>query len=178
MSQVVEQEKPASPQVAHYAAEYRRSIAQAPAQPRWVATGPRERDRAVRAPRLSDHEARAVALHERRADRRAHVCARDGWRRRRRADCRLQAAQRARSRTPCASTAGSRRSCRGSTRCRKACSCSVSKRHSRRTRRSSNRISAKLSLTADQRVHVAEYGVPARRHRADASRAHRDRAAD
>ena len=37
MSQVVEQEKPASPQLAHYIAEYRRAIAQGPAQPRWVA---------------------------------------------------------------------------------------------------------------------------------------------
>ena len=37
MAQLVEQEKPASPQVAHYAAEYRRSVEQGPAQPRWVA---------------------------------------------------------------------------------------------------------------------------------------------
>lgn len=37
MSQVVEREKPASPQLAHYTAEYQRAIAQVPAQPRWVA---------------------------------------------------------------------------------------------------------------------------------------------
>jgi Fe-S cluster assembly protein SufD len=37
MSQVVEREKPASPQLAHYTAEYQRAIAQAPSQPRWVA---------------------------------------------------------------------------------------------------------------------------------------------
>jgi Fe-S cluster assembly protein SufD len=37
MSQVVEREKPASPQVAHYTAEYHRAVAQAPLQPRWVA---------------------------------------------------------------------------------------------------------------------------------------------
>jgi len=37
MSQVVEREKPASPQIAHYTAEYHRAVAQAPAQPRWVA---------------------------------------------------------------------------------------------------------------------------------------------
>ena len=37
MSQVVEREKPASPQLAHYTAEYHRAIAQVPAQPRWVA---------------------------------------------------------------------------------------------------------------------------------------------
>ena len=36
MSQVVEREKPASPRVAHYVAEYRRATAQAPSQPRWV----------------------------------------------------------------------------------------------------------------------------------------------
>ena len=36
MSQVVEQEKPAGAQVAHYAAEFRRAGAPAPAQPRWV----------------------------------------------------------------------------------------------------------------------------------------------
>jgi Fe-S cluster assembly protein SufD len=36
MAQLVEQEKQTSPQVAHYAAEYRRSIEQGPAQPRWV----------------------------------------------------------------------------------------------------------------------------------------------
>ena len=36
MSHVVEQEKPASPQLAHYSAEYRRAVAQTPAQPRWV----------------------------------------------------------------------------------------------------------------------------------------------
>ena len=37
MSQVVERPKPVSPQVAHYSAEYRRSVSQAAAQPRWVA---------------------------------------------------------------------------------------------------------------------------------------------
>ena len=37
MSQVVEQEKSAGAQVAHYTAEYRRASAQASAQPRWVA---------------------------------------------------------------------------------------------------------------------------------------------
>ena len=37
MAQLVEQEKQASPQVAHYVAEYRRSIEQGPAQPRWAA---------------------------------------------------------------------------------------------------------------------------------------------
>ena len=37
MAQLVEQEKQSSPQVAHYAAEYRRSLEQGPAQPRWVA---------------------------------------------------------------------------------------------------------------------------------------------
>jgi Fe-S cluster assembly protein SufD len=36
MSQVVEREKPASPQMAHYTAEYHRAVAQAPSQPRWV----------------------------------------------------------------------------------------------------------------------------------------------
>jgi Fe-S cluster assembly protein SufD len=36
MSQVVEREKPASPRLAHYAAEYQRAIAQSPAQPRWL----------------------------------------------------------------------------------------------------------------------------------------------
>jgi Fe-S cluster assembly protein SufD len=36
MSQLVEQEKPASPQIAHYTAEYQRAVAQMPAQPRWV----------------------------------------------------------------------------------------------------------------------------------------------
>ena len=36
MAQLVEQEKQTSPQVAHDAAEYRRSIEQGPAQPRWV----------------------------------------------------------------------------------------------------------------------------------------------
>ena len=37
MSQVVEREKPTSPQLAHYIAEYQRAVAQAPSQPRWVA---------------------------------------------------------------------------------------------------------------------------------------------
>ena len=37
MSQVVEREKPASPQLAHYTAEYQRAIAHAASQPRWVA---------------------------------------------------------------------------------------------------------------------------------------------
>ena len=37
MAQLVEQEKQASAQVAHYVAEYRRAIGQGPAQPRWVA---------------------------------------------------------------------------------------------------------------------------------------------
>jgi Fe-S cluster assembly protein SufD len=36
MAQLVEQEKQTSPNVAHYAAEYRRSLEQGPAQPRWV----------------------------------------------------------------------------------------------------------------------------------------------
>jgi Fe-S cluster assembly protein SufD len=36
MAQLVEQEKQSSPQVAHYAAEYRRSLEQGAAQPRWV----------------------------------------------------------------------------------------------------------------------------------------------
>ena len=36
MAQLVEQEKQTSPQVAHYVAEYRRSIEQG-ARPRWVA---------------------------------------------------------------------------------------------------------------------------------------------
>ena len=36
MAQVVEQEKPASPQLAHYTAEYRRAVAQGPSQPRWM----------------------------------------------------------------------------------------------------------------------------------------------
>jgi Fe-S cluster assembly protein SufD len=37
MAQLVEQDKQTSPNVAHYAAEYRRSLEQGPAQPRWVA---------------------------------------------------------------------------------------------------------------------------------------------
>ncbi|HUP40829.1 MAG TPA: hypothetical protein VM115_11970, partial [Vicinamibacterales bacterium] len=37
MAQLVEQEKQTSPNVAHYAAEYRRTLEQAPAQPRWLA---------------------------------------------------------------------------------------------------------------------------------------------
>jgi Fe-S cluster assembly protein SufD len=36
MAQLVEQEKQSSPQVAHYAAEYHRSLEQGAAQPRWV----------------------------------------------------------------------------------------------------------------------------------------------
>jgi Fe-S cluster assembly protein SufD len=36
MAQLVEQDKQISPNVAHYAAEYRRSLEQGPAQPRWV----------------------------------------------------------------------------------------------------------------------------------------------
>ena len=36
MSQLVERAKPASPQLAHYTAEYRRAVAQIPTQPRWV----------------------------------------------------------------------------------------------------------------------------------------------
>jgi Fe-S cluster assembly protein SufD len=36
MAQLVEQEKQTSPNVAHYTAEYRRSLEQAPAQPRWL----------------------------------------------------------------------------------------------------------------------------------------------
>ncbi len=36
MAQLVEQEKQTSPNVAHYVAEYRRSLEQAPAQPRWL----------------------------------------------------------------------------------------------------------------------------------------------
>ena len=36
MAQLVEQEKQAGPQVAHYTAEYRRSLEQGPAQPRWA----------------------------------------------------------------------------------------------------------------------------------------------
>src|SRR5687767_15894467 len=36
MAQLVEQEKQSSPQVAHYTAEYRRSVEQGAAQPRWV----------------------------------------------------------------------------------------------------------------------------------------------
>jgi Fe-S cluster assembly protein SufD len=36
MAQLVEQEKQSSPQVAHYSAEYRRSVEQGAAQPRWV----------------------------------------------------------------------------------------------------------------------------------------------
>ena len=37
MAQLVEQEKQSTPQVAHYAAEYRRSLEHGPAQPRWLA---------------------------------------------------------------------------------------------------------------------------------------------
>ena len=37
MAQLVEQEKQASPQLAHYVADYRRAIEQSAAQPRWVA---------------------------------------------------------------------------------------------------------------------------------------------
>jgi Fe-S cluster assembly protein SufD len=37
MSQVVEREKPVSPQVAQYTAEYQRAVALEPSQPRWVA---------------------------------------------------------------------------------------------------------------------------------------------
>ena len=37
MAQLVEQEKQSSPALAHYVAEYRRSLEQRPAQPRWVA---------------------------------------------------------------------------------------------------------------------------------------------
>jgi Fe-S cluster assembly protein SufD len=37
MAQLVEQEKQASPQLAHYVAEYRRTLEQGAAQPRWVA---------------------------------------------------------------------------------------------------------------------------------------------
>jgi Fe-S cluster assembly protein SufD len=37
MAQLVEQDKQTSPNVAHYAAEYRRSLEKGPAQPRWVA---------------------------------------------------------------------------------------------------------------------------------------------
>jgi Fe-S cluster assembly protein SufD len=36
MAQVVEREKPASPQLAHYTAEFHRALAQTPMQPRWV----------------------------------------------------------------------------------------------------------------------------------------------
>jgi len=36
MAQLVEQEKQSSPQIAHYIAEYRRSIERGAAQPRWV----------------------------------------------------------------------------------------------------------------------------------------------
>jgi Fe-S cluster assembly protein SufD len=36
MSQVVERERPASPQLAHYTAEYQRAVGQTPAQPRWL----------------------------------------------------------------------------------------------------------------------------------------------
>ena len=37
MTHVIEREKTASPQVAHYTAEYHRDVAHAPSQPRWVA---------------------------------------------------------------------------------------------------------------------------------------------
>src|SRR5689334_708578 len=37
MSQLVEREKAASPQVAHYTAEYQHALALTPAQPRWLA---------------------------------------------------------------------------------------------------------------------------------------------
>ncbi len=37
MAQLVEQEKQSSATLAHYGAEYRRSLEQGPAQPRWVA---------------------------------------------------------------------------------------------------------------------------------------------
>ena len=37
MAQLVEQEKQASPTLAHYVAEYRRSVEHGPAQPRWIA---------------------------------------------------------------------------------------------------------------------------------------------
>ena len=36
MAQLVEQEKPASPQLAHYTAEFRHAVAQTSSQPRWV----------------------------------------------------------------------------------------------------------------------------------------------
>ena len=37
MAQLVEQEKQSSPQLAHYVAEYQRSLEQSAAQPRWLA---------------------------------------------------------------------------------------------------------------------------------------------
>ena len=37
MAQLVEQEKQAGPQLAHYVAEYRRTVEHGAAQPRWVA---------------------------------------------------------------------------------------------------------------------------------------------
>ncbi len=44
MSQVVEQDRPASPQLAHYTAEYLRAVAHGPSQPRWMAQA---RERAI-----------------------------------------------------------------------------------------------------------------------------------
>ena len=81
MAQLVEQEKQISPRLAHYLAEYRRSVEQADAAAPLGGAGPRERNRPIRASRLSDHEDRTVAVHQRRTDRRAHVRPRDRQRR-------------------------------------------------------------------------------------------------
>ena len=90
MAQVVEQEKPPARSWRTTPTNTSASLAQGPSQPRWLTAGARKRDGAVRAPRLSHDEARAMALHERRADCRADVCAR--WRWRRQASTRQQTA--------------------------------------------------------------------------------------
>ena len=66
---------PRTRQLAHYAAEYQRALAAGPAQPRWAVQARESAMAQIRTPRLSDYQARAVAVHQRRADRRTAICA-------------------------------------------------------------------------------------------------------
>ena len=146
MAQLVEQEKQTSPHLAHYLAEYRRSLEQGPPQPRWVAQA---RESAIAQferlgfPTTKLEQWRFTSVEP--IAERTFALATDGIAQAAPAGT---AARAIRSRTPSASTAGSRRSCRRiSTSCRRACRFSGSRRRSPRSRRCSNRTFAKLSLT-------------------------------
>ena len=176
MAQLVEQEKHASPRLAHYLAEYRRSLEQGPPQPRWVAQA---RESAIAQferlgfPTTKIEQWRFTSVEP--IAERTFALATDGVeqaapqaRAAQRSDC----PRRVRQRPVCAAViVESRQTAEGRADSR-------ARGGARLTAVAARTVPRQAVSDADERLHIAQYRVPPRRHRGRDSRAQRHRAAD